>query len=326
MRAIPGMQVFCPADLGELVEALPADRGEPAPRLRPLHARPRRRSSTRRPSSSAGRRCSAHEEGVVDPDLRPARCARPSGRGRPSPRAGCRSASSTCARSSRWTRTRSWTRSRPAELVVTLEDHFHRGGLHTIVAELCLKHRLAPRVLAHRPRQVAGSRPRSSRTSSRHEGLSGARGRRAHPRRPVPPGGERLTMPSDTTHPREPAPHVPLRGPVRPGARPHPRRHPDPRQGARPVRAGRGAQVPRPRAGLPRVGRGRQRVPRLQHGGRAALARLLLPGGGRRDPRAARATGSPSRSCTRSRSRWPSWCARSSPARRASASARPAPT
>jgi transketolase len=35
-----------------------------------------------------------------------------------------------------------------AELVVTLEDHLHRGGLHTILAEVCLARRLAPRVLA----------------------------------------------------------------------------------------------------------------------------------------------------------------------------------
>jgi transketolase len=37
---------------------------------------------------------------------------------------------------------------RPAELVVTLEDHLHRGGLHTILAEICLARRLSPRVLA----------------------------------------------------------------------------------------------------------------------------------------------------------------------------------
>ena len=36
---------------------------------------------------------------------------------------------------------------RGAELVVTLESANGRGGLYTIVAETCLKHRLAPRVL-----------------------------------------------------------------------------------------------------------------------------------------------------------------------------------
>ena len=62
----------------------------------------------------------------------------------------------------------------PAELVVTLEDHFHRGGLHTIVAETCLKHRLAPRVLG----LDLGSSfftPALHADVLRHEGLSGAR-------------------------------------------------------------------------------------------------------------------------------------------------------
>jgi transketolase C-terminal domain/subunit len=63
---------------------------------------------------------------------------------------------------------------RPAELVVTLEDHFHRGGLHTIVAETCLKHRLAPRVIG----LDLGSSffaPALHPDALRQEGLSGAR-------------------------------------------------------------------------------------------------------------------------------------------------------
>jgi transketolase len=36
---------------------------------------------------------------------------------------------------------------RATHLTVTLEDHFLIGGLHSIVAELCLKARIAPRVL-----------------------------------------------------------------------------------------------------------------------------------------------------------------------------------
>jgi transketolase len=36
---------------------------------------------------------------------------------------------------------------RETPLLVTVEDHFLTGGLHTIVAELTLKHRLAPRTL-----------------------------------------------------------------------------------------------------------------------------------------------------------------------------------
>jgi transketolase len=36
---------------------------------------------------------------------------------------------------------------RETSLLVTVEDHFLTGGLHTIVAELTLKHRLAPRTL-----------------------------------------------------------------------------------------------------------------------------------------------------------------------------------
>jgi len=36
---------------------------------------------------------------------------------------------------------------REARLLVTLEDHFLTGGLYSILAELLLRHRLAPRVL-----------------------------------------------------------------------------------------------------------------------------------------------------------------------------------
>ena len=87
-------------------------------------------------------------------------------------------------------------------------------------------------------------------------------------------------------------------------------------KGPGPVRARRRAEVPAARAGRARLGRRRQRVPRLQHGGRTDLARLRLPGGRRGHPRRSSRTASRSRSCIRSRSRSPSWCARSCPAPR----------
>jgi transketolase len=63
---------------------------------------------------------------------------------------------------------------RSAELVVTLEDHFHRGGLHSILAETCLEHRLAPRVLAI-DLGACFFRPALLPDILAHEGLAGER-------------------------------------------------------------------------------------------------------------------------------------------------------
>ena len=112
MRAIPGMQVFCPADLGELVEALPqivASRRPAYVRYTAAAAGGRARRALRDRQGGGARR--TRRASRSSPTARC--CARPSARAGPSPRAGSRSASSTCAPSSRWTRRRSSTRSGP---------------------------------------------------------------------------------------------------------------------------------------------------------------------------------------------------------------------
>jgi transketolase len=172
MRAIPGMQVFCPADLGELVEALPHIVASRRPAYVRYTAAPSAVEHTA-PFAIGQAEVLAHEEGVsiltYGPLLREAERARRAlaGRGVPVRLVNLRSLEPVDEEAI-------VDAVRPAELVVTLEDHFHRGGLHTIVAETCLKHRLAPRVLG----LDLGSSfftPALHADVLRHEGLSGAR-------------------------------------------------------------------------------------------------------------------------------------------------------
>jgi len=146
MRAIPGMQVFCPADLDELVSALPAIVASRAPAyVRYTGAAPA--VDHVEPFAIGKAEVLAHEEGVsiltYGPLLREAERARRvlTARGVPVHLVNLRTLEPVDEPAL-------LDALRAAELVVTLEDHFHRGGLHTIVAETCLKHRLAPRVLA----------------------------------------------------------------------------------------------------------------------------------------------------------------------------------
>ena len=172
MRAIPGMQVFCPADLGELVEALP----QIVASRRPAYVRYTADAAAvehTTPFAIGKAEVLAHEEGVsiltYGPLLREADRARQAlaARGVPVRLVNLRTLEPVDEEAI-------LDAVRPAELVVTLEDHFHRGGLHTIVAEVCLKHRLAPRVLG----LDLGSSfftPALHADVLRHEGLSGAR-------------------------------------------------------------------------------------------------------------------------------------------------------
>jgi len=145
MRAIPGMQVFCPADLPELVEALPVIVASPAPAYIRYTAAP---AAVRHvePFAIGKAEWLAAEEGVsiltYGPLLREAERARVilSARGVPVGLVNLRVLEPVDEEAI-------VVAARGAELVVTLEDHFHRGGLHTIVAETCLKHQIAPRVL-----------------------------------------------------------------------------------------------------------------------------------------------------------------------------------
>jgi transketolase len=172
MRAIPGMQVFCPADLGELVEALPQIVASRRPAyVRYTAAAPAVEHTA--PFVIGKAEVLAHEEGVsiltYGPLLREANRARQAlaARGVPVRLVNLRTLEPVDEEAI-------VDAVRPAELVVTLEDHFHRGGLHTIVAEVCLKHRLAPRVLG----LDLGSSfftPVLLADVLRHEGLSGTR-------------------------------------------------------------------------------------------------------------------------------------------------------
>jgi transketolase len=172
MRAIPGMQVFCPADLAELVEALPEIVASRAPAyVRYTSAVPAVDHVA--PFVIGKAEVLAHEEGVsiltYGPLLREADQARQvlAARGVPVALVNLRTLEPVDEEAI-------LDAVRGAELVVTLEDHFRRGGLHTIVAETCLKHRLAPRVLG----LDLGSSffaPALHAEVLRHEGLSGAR-------------------------------------------------------------------------------------------------------------------------------------------------------
>jgi len=146
MRTIPGMQVFCPADLDELRQALPAIVASRAPAYLRYTAAPPAVEHTER--FAIGRaEVLASDEGVsilcYGPLLREAERARQllDARGVPVRLVNLRTLEPVDEEAI-------VDAVRPAELVVTLEDHYHRGGLHTILAEICLAHRLAPRVLA----------------------------------------------------------------------------------------------------------------------------------------------------------------------------------
>lgn len=146
MRAIPGMQVFCPADIEELCQALPAIIASRAPAyVRYTAALPAVEHATAFAIGKA--EVLSREDGVsilcYGTLLREAERARRAlaARGVPVRLVNLRSLEPVDEEAI-------VDAVRPAELVVTLEDHFHRGGLHTILAETCLAHRLAPRVLA----------------------------------------------------------------------------------------------------------------------------------------------------------------------------------
>jgi transketolase len=172
MRAVPGMQVFCPSDLDELREALPAIVASRSPAYVRYTGAPAAVEHVER--FAIGRaEVLASEEGVsilcYGPLLREAETARRllDARGVPVRLVNLRSLEPVDVEAI-------VDAVRPAELVVTLEDHFHRGGLHTILAEICLAQRLAPRVLAI---DLGGSffRPALLHDVLEHEGFAGAR-------------------------------------------------------------------------------------------------------------------------------------------------------
>jgi len=145
MRAIPGMQVFCPADLEELVTALPAILASPAPAYVRYTAAPAAVTHVE-PFAIGKAELLAREDGVAiltygtllgEADKARVRLAV---RGVPVRLVNLRSLEPVDEEAI-------VDAVRCSELVVTIEDHFHRGGLHTILAETCLAHGLAPRVV-----------------------------------------------------------------------------------------------------------------------------------------------------------------------------------
>ena len=145
MRAIPEMQVFCPADRVELQEALPVivRSGRPA-YVRYTAVEPAVEHVERFVIGRA--EVIASEDGVsilsCGSSLREAELARRllAARGVPVRLVNLRSLEPVDEEAL-------VEAVRPAELVVTLEGSLRRGGLYTILAEACLKYQLAPRVL-----------------------------------------------------------------------------------------------------------------------------------------------------------------------------------
>jgi transketolase len=156
MRAIPEMQVFCPADREELQEALPVivASGRPA-YVRYTAAEPVVEHLERFAIGRA--EVIASEDGVsivsCGPALRVADAARRmlAARGVPVRLVNLRSLEPVDEAAL-------VDAVRSAELVVTLESSHGRGGLYSILAETCLKHRLAPRVLPLRHGFTSGPR------------------------------------------------------------------------------------------------------------------------------------------------------------------------
>jgi len=156
MRAIPEMQVFCPADREELQDALPVIVASGRPSyVRYTAAEPAVEHLERFAIGRA--EVIASEDGVsivsCGPSLRVAEAARRilAARGVPVRLVNLRSLEPVDEAAL-------VDAVRPAELVVTLESSPGRGGLYAILAETCLKHRLAPRVLPLRHGFTSGPR------------------------------------------------------------------------------------------------------------------------------------------------------------------------
>jgi transketolase len=145
MRGIPGMQVVCPADEVELVEALPAILASGAPTYVRYNASSRRASA---PPFVLGKAEVSGEPGgiaLVSYGLLWRETARAAvhlrARGVPVRLVNLRTLQPL-------DREALLGAARDCALVVLIEDHFQAGGLYTLAAETFLEHRLAPRVLS----------------------------------------------------------------------------------------------------------------------------------------------------------------------------------
>jgi len=145
MRGIPNMQVFSPSDEEELVAAMPAFIYSPSPaylRYNPSHPLARRRSPFaigKAEVVTAGNDLTILVHGFL---LREALKAADILQGR-----GLSVRVLNLRTLKPIDRDEILRAAQETKLLVTIEDHFLTGGLYSIIAELLVEHRLAPRVL-----------------------------------------------------------------------------------------------------------------------------------------------------------------------------------
>jgi glutamate-1-semialdehyde aminotransferase/transketolase C-terminal domain/subunit len=173
MRAIPGMQVFCPADESELLAGLPVVLASPAPAYIRFNARPSALSHLHAPFAlgraetlTAGDDVAVLAAGLLVPNAVEA-CGALNGAGigaravnlrtlAPIDEAAIVEAARTC------------------RLLVTVEDHLLAGGLYASVCEILVRHRVSVPVV---PLGLAGRWFRPGRLADvlEHEGFTAAR-------------------------------------------------------------------------------------------------------------------------------------------------------
>jgi len=145
MRQVPGMQVFCPADEAELLASLPEFLGRDSPAYLRYNAEPavvdhvpfaRGRAEV----LSDGGSVALLTYGFLLREAIAARAILEAG-GVPVRLVNLRTLRPVDEEAILEAARRSW-------LLVTLEDHLLAGGLYSVVAEVLLRHRLAPRTLA----------------------------------------------------------------------------------------------------------------------------------------------------------------------------------
>ena len=165
------MRVVCPADEAELVDALPAILDEPGPcyvryNARPPavdHAAPYALGSAE--VLSRGEGVGILTYGLLVREAVEARAILEE-RGVPVRLVNLRSLAPVDEAAILEAARKTW-------LLVTLEDHFLSGGLHTLVAELMLRHRVSPRPLAI-ALEARWFKPALLPDVLRHEGFTGA--------------------------------------------------------------------------------------------------------------------------------------------------------
>jgi transketolase len=146
MRGIPGMQVFCPADLDELVDALPAILSSKAPSYVRYHLDPRALALPAARPFAVGRAETVFEGRDVAL-LTYGFLLREAGKARDLLEARGISTRLVNLRSLKPVDEEALVQAASCPLVVAIEDHFETGGLFTVVAETLVRRGLAARVV-----------------------------------------------------------------------------------------------------------------------------------------------------------------------------------